>query len=37
MQFKDNRITKVKATKHVKQLDEDKKDENDLKSDEKED
>ena len=44
MQFKDNRITKVKATKHAKQLDEDdldidedKKDENDLKSDEKED
>ena len=44
MQFKDNRITKVKATKHVKQLDEDdldidedKKDENDLNSDEKED
>lgn len=44
MQFKDNRITKVKATKHIKKIDEDdldndedKKDEDDLKKDKKED
>ncbi len=44
MQFKDNRITKVKVTKHIKKIDEDdldndedKKDEDDLKKDKKED
>ena len=44
MQFKDNRITKVKDKKHIKKIDEDnldndedKKDEDDLKKDKKED